>query len=594
MNASTSRSEHAQDLRQRAEKLVRLTRRDVAALRVEDVQSLVHELQVFQIELDMQNEQLRKTQRDLEESRDLYSDLYDFAPVGYLTLDPQESIREANLTAATLVGVARRNLTGKGFGCLVAAGNLDRWRLYLRAVFASEARQTCELELVKKDGTSFYARLESIRALSANGQMPSCRTTISDITERKHVELERQQLEAKAREAQKLETLGVLAGGIAHDFNNLLTGILGFASLAQSQIPSDSPAQDGLQHVVCAAHRAAELVRQMLIFAGKGKSAVGAVDLSRLANEMLGLLRTSLSKKAKLELDLPGGLPTVEADAAQIRQVFMNLLTNASEAIGDHEGVITIRTGVIEADQAYLAKTYLQDNPPEGTYVFVEVADTGCGMAESTVHRIFEPFFTTKFIGRGLGLAAVLGIVRGHHGAIMLQSRPGHGTTFRVLFPASRRTSASAVPERCSALPVSTDRRHETTTVLVVDDEEPVRLVAKAILGKSGFTVLTATDGREGLEAFRAQRDAIDLVLLDMNMPHMSGEEVLRGIRRERADVPVMLSSGYDEQDTRARFTGDGLATFIQKPYSPDDLLAKVREALDARAPLVQPRESSA
>jgi two-component system cell cycle sensor histidine kinase/response regulator CckA len=417
MNASTSRLEHAHDLRQRAEKLVRLTRRDVAALPVENVQSLVHELQVYQIQLDMQNEQLRKTQQELEESRDQYSDLYDFAPVGYLTLDPQGFIQEANLTAATLIGVARSNLTGTGFRRLVAAGDLDRFRSHLKAVFAAEARCACELELVRKDGTSFCARLEGIRALSGSGQTLSCRMAISDITARKHAELERQQLEAKVREAQKLESLGVLAGGIAHDFNNLLTGILGFASLAQVQIPPDAPAQDGLRHVVRAAERAAELVRQMLAYAGKGKSAVLPVDLSGLANEMLALLRTSLSKKAELKLDLPAGLPTIEADAAQVRQVFMNLLTNASEALADQEGVITIRTGVIEADQAYLAQTCLHDNPPEGTYLFVEVADTGCGMTEDTVSRIFEPFFTTKFTGRGLGLAAVLGIVRGRHEA---------------------------------------------------------------------------------------------------------------------------------------------------------------------------------
>jgi CheY-like chemotaxis protein len=364
---------------------------------------------------------------------------------------------------------------------------------------------------------------------------------------------------------------------------------LGFASLAQIQIPSDSPAQDGLQHVVCAAQRAADLVRQMLAYAGKGRFAVVPVDLSRLAAEMLDLLRASLSKKAELRLDLPAGLPSIEADAAQVRQVFMNLLTNASEAIGDHRGVITIRTGVVEAEATYLAGTYLQDSPPEGTYVFVEVADTGCGTAEDTLSRIFEPFFTTKFTGRGLGLAAVLGIVRGHHCALLLQSQPGQGTTFRVLFPASQRTSLSTTPERTPSTPASARRRRETATVLVADDEEPVRSMVSSVLGMSGFTVLTANDGREALDVFRAHEDAIDAVLLDLTMPRLGGEEVLRGIRRQRADVPVILSSGYDEQDALARFVDAGLAGFIQKPYRPDDLLAKLHHVLDARAPLERP-----
>ncbi len=581
MNAKTASVAHADGLRQRAERLVRLTRHDIATMPVEDVQKLVHELQVYQIELDMQNEQLRQTQRKLEESRDQYSDLYDFAPVGYLTLDPQGVIQEANLTAAAMTGIERGFLAGRSLSRSVATCDRDRFRSHMKAVFAGHTRLACELELVRKDGTSLCARLDSIQAPSRNGQTPGCRMTISDVTERKHAELERHRLEAKIQEAQKLESLGVLAGGIAHDFNNLLTGILGFASLAQMQVPTESPAQEGLQHVVHAAQRAAELVRQMLAYAGKGRSAVAPVDLSRLANEMLDLLQASLSKKAELRLDLPTGLPVIEADAAQVRQVFMNLLTNAAEALGDHEGAITVRTGAIEADQTYLAKTSLQDNPPEGTYVFVEVADTGCGMTEDTALRIFEPFFTTKFTGRGLGLASVLGIVRAHHGAIVLQSQPAHGTTFRVLFPATQRTSVPIMPARFPSIPLSAGHRQETATVLVADDEEPVRAVAQAVLARSGFTVLTASDGWEALEVFRAHRDTIDAVLLDLTMPRLGGEEVLRDIRRERADLPVILSSGYDEQDALARFTGAGLAGFIQKPYGPDDLLAKVRQALD-------------
>jgi CheY-like chemotaxis protein len=279
-----------------------------------------------------------------------------------------------------------------------------------------------------------------------------------------------------------------------------------------------------------------------------------------------------------LKLDFPEDLPAVEADATQVRQVVMNLITNASEAIGDQSGLLTVRTGTMEADRAYLSEVHLDDDLPAGSYVFIEVTDTGCGMEEAVQAKIFDPFFTTKFTGRGLGLAAVLGIVRGHRGAIRIQSEVGRGTAIRVLFPASDRTIVPALVAEgaCS------EKFRGTGTVLVVDDEEDVRRVARRMLEESGFTVLTANDGREALDVFREHSDAIVAVVLDLTMPFLSGEGVFREMRRMRADARVILSSGYNEQEAIDRFAGKGLAGFLQKPYRSETLLETLHEIMNA------------
>jgi CheY-like chemotaxis protein len=320
------------------------------------------------------------------------------------------------------------------------------------------------------------------------------------------------------------------------------------------------------------------LTKQLLAYSGKGKFVIQPINLARLVQEMSHLLGVSVSKKVSFITKLQDDLPAIEADAVQMQQVVMNLITNASEAIGDQAGRITVRTGCAHVNRDYLADTYFDEDLPEGEYVFLEVSDTGCGIDAETKRRIFDPFFTTKFTGRGLGLAAVLGIVRGHHGAINLYSEVGHGTTFKVLLPSSEKK-------------VSQDRMGEMERnrnwrgagiILVIDDEEGVRIVAKSALEKAGFTILTAQDGREGLQIFHRRAGEIAAVLLDMTMPHMSGDEVYRELVRARPDVPVILSSGYNEQDATSLFVGKGLAGFIQKPYQPMALIDKVRRTLES------------
>ena len=396
-----------------------------------------------------------------------------------------------------------------------------------------------------------------------------------DITDRKQAEDERLKLETQILHAQKLESLGILAGGIAHDFNNLLVGILGNADLALTE-PSGSPAgRDYLHNVIASAQRAADLCKQMLAYSGKGRFVVEPINLSEIVEDMAHLLEVSISKSATIAYRFRRDLPAIDADVTQIRQVIMNLITNASDAIGEKGGTITIETGVRVCEGSDLEEGFPNEQLPPGEYVCLQVADTGCGMKKDTVARLFDPFFSTKFTGRGLGMAAVLGIVRGHGGAIRVESQPDEGSTFTVLLPAS--VSQPVSP----AGPV----KHEASwrgegTILIVDDEEPVRAFASKLLSRAGYSVLTATNGQEGVEVFQEHQDRIILVLLDMTMPKMNGEEAFLEMKRMRNDVRIILSSGYNEHDATHRFAGKGLSGFIQKPYRSSELMEIIRQVL--------------
>ncbi len=399
---------------------------------------------------------------------------------------------------------------------------------------------------------------------------------VRDITARRRAERERLELEARIQQAQKLESLGVLAGGIAHDFNNLLVGMLGNADLALMQLEPGSPVSGVIAKIETAARRATELIRQMLAYAGKARFVTERIELPLLVEEMAHLLEATVSKKAVLRYEFADGVPPIEADATQIRQIVMNLITNASDALGEQDGVISIRTGVQECDRAYLSGSFLDDDLPEGAYCWFEVSDPGCGMDEHTRRRIFDPFFSTKMAGRGLGLAAALGIVRGHEGAIRVESEPGRGSTFRVLLPAP-----GAIADRRQAAPPAADLQGRGRTVLLVDDEEMVREVGRSMLELQGFRVMTAKDGQEGLEMFRRDPDVFCCVILDLTMPRLSGEECFRQLRRVRQDATVIMTSGYDEQESIDRVADEGLAGFIPKPFCLSSLVNKLAEVLD-------------
>jgi PAS domain S-box-containing protein len=434
-----------------------------------------------------------------------------------------------------------------------------------------------ELEMVTKCGRVFPA-FERADAIKDNaGNIIGIIGIIADITERKRAEEEKRNLELQVQQAQKMESLGVLAGGVAHDFNNILMAVLGHSELALEEISPMSPARRNLTEISTAARRAADLCRQMLAYAGKTSFALERVDLRDLVEEMAHLLKTAISKKAILNLHLERGLPPIEADPSQIRQIVMNLIINASEAIGDRSGTITVSVGATRCDEESLRKTELHDGLPPGLYMHLEVTDTGVGMDAQTRSRIFEPFFSTKFTGRGLGLAAVLGIVRVHRGTLKVYSEPGKGTTFRILFPALENGENGA--RRNDSTPLA-DWRGKGT-ILLVDDEEILIALGARMLEHLGFTVLTAEDGLQAVDLYRERGKEIDLVLMDLTMPHMDGAEAFDDLRRLNPDVHVVVASGYSHEDVASRFGGKGLAGVLQKPYT----LAKLRESLAGLLP---------
>jgi signal transduction histidine kinase len=409
----------------------------------------------------------------------------------------------------------------------------------------------------------------------ASGNLLYFEGILEDISRRKQAEAERLDMERKLLQTQKLESLGILAGGIAHDFNNLLMVVLGNADLALEDLSAVSPAHPMLMAIKKVALRAADLCKQMLAYAGKGAFSVKPIDLNKLVEEMGRMLEVSISKKALLRYDLSKKLPAIRADAAQIRQVAMNLIINASEAIDDQGGIISVRTGYLENDQVDLKDYPFADELAQGPYVFMEVADTGCGMDSTTLSKIFDPFFTTKFTGRGLGLPAVLGIVRSHQGALKIDSAPGQGTTFRILFPAMETAIETIGPEKNGK-----DTWKGRGLILLVDDEESVRDLCGRMLEHMGFEVVTADDGRKALEVFKKHQNRIQCVLLDLTMPDMDGSEAFIELRRLDPGLRVLLCSGYNEQTLVNGFFEKGLSGFIQKPYQLNDLKMKLKSVL--------------
>jgi signal transduction histidine kinase/ActR/RegA family two-component response regulator len=441
---------------------------------------------------------------------------------------------------------------------------LDRFAVTMRDALSRELDHHRELEAARDELVRQAAVLTATNARLTR-----------EMTERAASDEARRAIEAKVLEVQKLESLGVLAGGIAHDFNNLLVAIMGNAGLALLDLPEGSPARASIIDVEIASRRAGELARQMLAYSGRSRFQIEPVEVSELVRELLTLLQVSIGKGVILRLDLPQEPVVVDADAAQLRQVVMNLVINAADAIGQRSGTVTIRLSRLAATAEYLADVHPEAGLEPGHYAALEVSDTGIGMDQATQSRIFDPFFTTKFTGRGLGLAAVLGIVRSHGGALRVYSEIGHGSTFRVVLPLS---ASSPQPS------VAAEGRgwRGSGTILVVDDDPMVRSVARRLLESFGLTVHVAASGPEAIERVRATPAAVDAVLLDMTMPELSGPEVLARLRAIRPDLAVVLMSGYHEDELAAE-VGAGISGFIQKPFTPAELANRMRAALESR-----------
>jgi len=534
------------------------------------------------------------------------------APIACHELNLDGIVVRVNPAGCRLAGLPEDQVIGRPAWDFIAPEQQWQSRENLAKILSGEPPPgPLERTWIRADGVRLVVEIHSNHVRDASGRMIGLRSFVLDITARKQAEeavrkvqedlenrikertvaleltneflrremAERQKreeehrkLEAQVQHAQRLESLGVLAGGIAHDFNNLLASIMGYASLAAMDLPEGSRPRTSLEQVLTAAKSAADLTQQMLAYSGRGNFVLDLLNVTQIIEGVARLLETTISKKAALELHLETGLPAIVGDASQIRQVIMNLITNASESLGENRGTVRVTTGIRWADSGELASLEPGRMLPEGRYVFIEVADTGCGMDEETLGRIFDPFFTTKFTGRGLGLAAVLGIIRSHHGSIRVDSHPAAGTTFRVLFPAADGTPS---PELTT---VTEDSEwHCDGVVLVVDDQAAVRNLARTVLERAGLRVLTAGDGNEAVSVFTEHAGEIHAVLLDLSMPGIDGGEVFRHITQIVPDIRVVLCSGFNEQEVAAKMEGRKPAGFLRKPYHPSELLTRLR-----------------
>ncbi|MGE4605417.1 MAG: ATP-binding protein, partial [Myxococcota bacterium] len=424
-----------------------------------------------------------------------------------------------------------------------------------------------------------WLRISATSIPSRRGEIVAYSLRFVDITAQRRGELQRRTLEAQIQHVEKLRSLGVLAGGIAHDFNNRLTVILGNASLALEDLSPSDPLHESVKEIEEVAQNAAELTQQLLAYSGRSQFAVEPVNVSELVRTMTPLLEQSVSPKVSLIQRLEDDLPSIEADPTQLRRVLQNLVANASESMGAHSGEVVVRTAWLEQTAHPPLRDPYEQKVTPGPHILLEVSDNGCGMDEDARKRIFDPFFSTRFNGRVLGLAAAYGIVRAHGGVILVESQLGRGSSVTVLLPVATAAPTALAKSAVARAPNQLDW-HATGVVLVVDDEAPVRRVAALILRRTGFEVLVADSGREAIRLMRAHTDEIRLVLLDLSMSGTNGEKMLREIRSIDRDVPVLLSSGYDETDAMSSIRSNARLRFVHKPYGADELISCVRDML--------------
>ena len=516
---------------------------------------------------------VRRADRALRESEARLRQVIDLVPHFIFAKDGEGRFLLANRAVAEAYGTTVDGLMGRTDADFARSEEEARHFREddLEVIRSGQPRVVLEEPITDARGHLRHLQTTKIPFTFSGTGRPAVLGVSIDISERKAAE-------EALRRAAKEESLSVLAGGVAHDFNNLLAAILGHASLALKQLPEASPARRHVEKAASAVERAADLTRQMLAYSGRGHFVVRPADVNALVRENLPLLEVTLPKSVRLEAQLFPGLPPVDADVGQIQQVLMNLVINGAEAIGERGGTVTVATGTraVAASDEALWRASGQPLAP-GRYVLLEVRDDGPGMDTETVDRIFEPFFTTKFTGRGLGLAAVLGVVRGHRGALSVESAPGRGTVFRILFAPSAQASEIEAPGEA--------RPRRDLTLLLIDDEEVVRDMVGEVLEQEGVEVLRAEDGARGVALFREQRKRIGLVLLDLSMPGLSGEETFRRLREIDPSVPVILSSGYDHDEARGRFGEGTPAGFIQKPYRPEQLMAEIGRCLGRAQP---------
>ena len=577
MTDQDNRSKDAADLRQKAEALAReqaaRTPEDSVALSTGEIRETLHELRVHQIELEMQNEELRTAQTEIEAGRARYFDLYDLAPVGYATVSEKGLILEANLTAAALLSVNRGALVKQPISRFILKEDEDIYYLHRKKLFETGEPQECELRLVKPDGARFWAHLTATTAQAEDGASV-CRCVLSDITTRKLAEEKSEKLQAQLRQAQKMESVGRLAGGVAHDFNNMLGVILGNVELVLDRIGPDDPLHADLGEIQKAAQRSVVLTRQLLTFARKQTIAPKVLDLNNTVEGMLRMLRRLIGEDIALDWKPGQGLWPVKMDPAQIDQMLVNLCVNARDAIAG-VGKITVETRNTVLDEEYCAQ---QAGFTPGEYVMLIVNDDGCGMDSKTLLLLFEPFFTTKEMGKGtgLGLASVYGAVKQNNGFINVYSELGRGTTFTIYLP-RHAAQTEPLPKQ---VPVQTvPWGHET--ILLVEDELAILKMTTIMLEHLGYTVLAASCPAEAIRLAGEQASRIDLIMTDMIMPEMNGCDLAKNISSFCPDLKRLFMSGYTADIIAQQGVLDEGEHFIPKPFSLKDLGGKLHEVLE-------------
>ncbi len=601
--------EDAEDLRRRAESRLEEGRwavpTELEGRSLDQVQGMLHELEVHQIELEMQNEELRQSRAELEASHDRYFDLFDLAPVGYFTLTEDARILEANLTGGELLGVPRERLLDRPFTQFIHPDDQDGYYHHRRAVVQAGSPATCEVRMVRPDGSTFHALLES----TPSPRFPVddraiFRSAVSDITEQTRAAAERLLLEKRLQQVEKAESLGRMAGAMAHHFNNRLGVITGNLELALESLSDDldgntSDAVAELRDALVGAQKATDLTQLLLAYLGHARTDPILMDLSAIGRRGISLLQIAMPPGTEVTADLPSSGPLVRADPRDMQQLLTNLVTNAWEA--SEPGSASIHLSVSTVSPSEIPEENRVPDawrPDASSYVCLQVRDEGPGIDPERLSEIFDPFSTTKSFGRGLGLPVALGTVKAHGGAMAVTTRPGHGSSFRVYLPEVAAPVAS--PGKEERIPALVARKISeavgsvaqppadegqgasagATTVLVVEDNEMVRRLAVRILGQMGFQVLEAADGVEGLEVFQEHRDRIRLVLCDVTMPRMGGWETLAALRRIDPELPVILTSGYDEASASEGTHLDQPDAFVGKPWHLDQLREVLGEVI--------------
>jgi PAS domain S-box-containing protein len=541
----------------------------ITALLALFVNSLLQRTSRIEQEVAERTKQLRQTEIRLQ-------DIVDHSPALIFLKDTAGRYLMCNQRFLDLSGRTRAEIVGSRDCDFHPADVADIYTANDAKVLASGRPMEFEEVGVRPDGSRVVHISHKFPLRDDQGRIYAVCGVATDITDRKAAEEHKLQYERRLLESQKLESLGVLAGGIAHDFNNILTAILGNANLASLELSDDHPIRPQLRQIELASRRASDLCAQMLAYAGKAAFITSPVNLTALVRDTAALLEATVGRRVRLELSTADKLPSVLGDATQLRQIVMNLVINAADAIGDRtDGTVEVRTFSRELAPEFFATAVQSPARPAGTYVGLEVTDNGSGMNPGILKRIFEPFFTTKFSGRGLGLAAVLGIVQSHRGALFVESTPGKGTVFRLFLPASNEAARETTQTAGGRPPALAG------TVLVVDDEPAVRLVAIKALRAAGLQVIEAEDGQSALEIYRQRNTRIDLALLDLTMPGLSGEETLRQLRVLAPTLPVIVMSGYSEGETMGRCASLGVSGYLAKPFEVSDLVTRLRPYLD-------------